>query len=102
MGGDQNHLRNDHRLGRVEQLQHAEWSRVRQQQVDNKTRHNGREPHQCIQECGHRAPSREAVDRQHTTEGEADEGGNRHSYQRDLEGQPDDLDELRIERGDLP
>src|SRR6478672_4176992 len=80
----------------------ARATRVGQEQVDDQARHNGRKPHERIQERSHCATSREAVHRQHSTHGKAEEGGDSHRGQRDLEGQRYDLEELRIERDDLP
>ena len=71
-------MRNDHGFRRVEELQHAERTRVGKEQVDDQTRHNWRKSHQCIQDGGYRAPSREAVHRQHATYSKADEGGEGH------------------------
>ena len=96
------YLGDDHGPGRIEQLQHAKRTRIGQEQIDDQAGHNRRKPHERIQERSHCATPREAVHGQHSTNGKAEEGGDSHRGQRDLEGQRYDLDELRIERDDLP
>ena len=98
----QNDLRNDHGLRCVEELEHAEWSRVGNEQVNEETCHDWRETHRGIYNHGQSAPPRKAIHRQHAANREANDGSDRDGGQSYLQRQRDDLNKLWIEIYDLP
>src|SRR5712691_3676113 len=89
-GRGDHELRQDHRRGRVEELEEAECSAPPQHDRHEEADNDGRQPHAGVDEADREAAAREAGERQQRAERNADGEGNERRRRRDGEGQPCD------------
>ena len=74
----------------------AQGTGARQQQVDHEPDHDGRQPHQAVQDHDQRAAAPKLVHGDRGAQGKPDGAADQDGHEADAEAQEHDADELRV------
>ena len=103
-GGDdgtgQDGLDHNHGGGGVEQAQGAQGSAPGEKEVEEEPGHHRRQAHAGVDQADDQTPEGHPAPGQGRAQGQTQEGGDHQGRSRDLEGQEDDGQELRVEGED--